>query len=170
MRERPVDEQLTKIVATIGPASSSVDQVRALIESGMNVARLNFSHGDRDTHAVVLTRVRDLAEQLGVPLAVPQDLAEPKVRVCPIAGGSVTLETGQAFVLTTAVVDGTRERARRVLRGAAGGGVGQRHSAPRGWRHRPARGERRRQRDPMPGDRGRTSGKPQGCQRSLRVA
>jgi pyruvate kinase len=111
MAAAPAGERRTKIVATIGPASSAPEELKGLIESGMDVVRLNFSHGDRGMHAAVLTRVRALAERLGVPLAVLQDLAGPKVRVGPIAGGSITLEAGQPFVLTTAPVDGTRERA-----------------------------------------------------------
>jgi pyruvate kinase len=88
MAAAPAGERRTKIVATIGPASSAPEQLKGLIESGMDVVRLNFSHGDRGMHAAVLTRVRALAERLGVPLAVLQDLAGPKVRVGPIAGAA----------------------------------------------------------------------------------
>jgi pyruvate kinase len=100
----------TKIVATIGPASSAPEQLQSLVESGMDVARINFSHGDRAAHAAVIARVRALGERLHVPVAILQDLAGPKIRVGPIAGGSIVLEAGQPFVLTTLPIEGTRER------------------------------------------------------------
>lgn len=100
----------TKIVGTIGPASASEAQLRALIEGGMNVARLNFSHGDREQHGAVLTRIRRLAEELGVPVAILEDLAGPKVRLGTFAEGWVELEAGRPFTLTTRPVEGSRDR------------------------------------------------------------
>jgi pyruvate kinase len=104
-------ERRTKIVCTIGPATSSRPQLRALIEAGMNVARLNFSHGEPAEHVAVIADVRALGRELDVPVAVLQDLAGPKVRIGELPGGSVELEPGGRFTLTTRSVEGSRERA-----------------------------------------------------------
>jgi pyruvate kinase len=77
----------------------------------MNVARLNFSHGEPAEHGAVLAEVRALGEELGVPAAVLQDLAGPKVRIGTLAQGSVELEPGRRFTLTTRPVEGSRDRA-----------------------------------------------------------
>ena len=100
----------TKIVCTIGPATTSDAALQALIDAGMNVARLNFAHGDHAQHGAVLARLRALAERLEAPVAVLQDLAGPKVRVGIIAGGSITLEGGHPLVLTTNRVEGDTQR------------------------------------------------------------
>jgi pyruvate kinase len=81
MNDIPGIERRTKIVCTIGPATSSLAQLRALLERGMNVARLNFSHGAPAEHGAVLAGIRALGEELDVPTAVLQDLAGPKVRI-----------------------------------------------------------------------------------------
>jgi pyruvate kinase len=104
-------ERRTKIVCTIGPASSPRPQLRALIEAGMNVARLNFSHGEPAEHVAVLTDVRALARELDVSVAVLQDLAGPKVRIGTLPGGGVELVPGGTFTLTTRPVEGSRESA-----------------------------------------------------------
>jgi pyruvate kinase len=97
----------SKIVCTIGPASRSEEQLHALIQAGADVVRLNFSHGTRDEHAQVIERVRRIAEQLNVPVAILQDLAGPKVRIGTFTSGSVTLTAGAPFTLTTQPVAGT---------------------------------------------------------------
>jgi pyruvate kinase len=104
-------DRRTKIVCTIGPASASEAQLRALVERGMNVARLNFSHGDHAGHGATLTRLRALAETLRVPVGILQDLAGPRVRVGTFPEGWVELEPAQSFVLTTRPVEGSGERA-----------------------------------------------------------
>ena len=71
----------TKIVCTLGPATSSPERVRALVEGGMNVARINMSHGDHEGHAAVIEHLRAAAEESGRPLAILADLAGPKIRV-----------------------------------------------------------------------------------------
>lgn len=91
----------TKIVCTIGPASSSREVLRALIEAGMDVARLNFSHGSHESHQIVIRRVREISRELNRSVAIMQDLQGPRVRVGEIAGGQVTLETGHRFTFTT---------------------------------------------------------------------
>ena len=110
MKDIPGIERRTKIVCTIGPATSSRTQLRSLLERGMNVARLNFSHGEPAEHAAVLAGIRALNEELDVPAAILQDLAGPKVRIGTLAHGSVELEPGSRFTLTTHPVEGSRDR------------------------------------------------------------
>ncbi len=100
----------TKIVCTIGPASQSPDVLRRLIESGMNVARLNFSHGDHDFHRRVFEEIRNLSESLKEPVAILQDLAGPKIRIGPIQGGQITIDTGSTLILTGRKVKGNSRR------------------------------------------------------------
>jgi pyruvate kinase len=104
----------TRIVCTIGPASSSTEQLERLVTAGMDVARLNFSHGSHAEHAEVIRRVRDGEERWGRPIAILQDLQGPKIRLGtfgPGGGGRVDLEPGQPFTLSTRPVVGTVERA-----------------------------------------------------------
>ena len=91
----------TKIVCTIGPASSSPEVMRALVRAGMNVARINFSHGDRATHARSISTLRQIAEQEGRLVAIMADLQGPKLRVGEIAGGAVELRKGEIVTLTS---------------------------------------------------------------------
>ena len=97
-----------KIVCTIGPASREPHLLRALAGAGMDVARLNFSHGTHDEHARVIADLRRLEEDLGRPIAILQDLQGPKIRIGLIDGESVRLEPGAAFTITTAPVRGDR--------------------------------------------------------------
>jgi pyruvate kinase len=96
----------TKIVCTIGPASRSPETLERLARAGMDVARLNFSHGTQAEHAEVIQTIRGLADRIGRPLAILQDLAGIKIRIGDIAGGDVRLETDSAFTLTTRRVPG----------------------------------------------------------------
>ena len=99
----------TKIVCTIGPASRSAETLEQLIRAGMDVARLNFSHGTQAEHLEVITTVRDIAARLGRPVAILQDLAGLKIRVGEIASGAVTLDAGAPFTLTTRQILGSRQ-------------------------------------------------------------
>jgi pyruvate kinase len=99
-----------KIVATIGPASRAPDNLRALLEAGMDVARLNFSHGSHDDHRQVYADLRRLSEEIGRPLAILQDLQGPKIRIGTLNGGSVHLDAGAAVTLTTEPADGDAQR------------------------------------------------------------
>lgn len=104
----------TKIVCTIGPSSSDVATLDRLVSSGMDVARLNFSHGTHAEHAEVIRKIREAEARWGRPIAVLQDLQGPKIRLGTFgaAGGErVDLEPGQRFALVAAPVAGTRERA-----------------------------------------------------------
>lgn len=96
----------TKIVCTIGPASSSPAILDRLVRAGMDVARLNFSHGTHSDHAEVVRRIRDGEARWGKPIAILQDLQGPKPRLGCFEGGSVRLDTGSGFTLTTRPVTG----------------------------------------------------------------
>lgn len=96
----------TKIVCTIGPATRSPENLRHLVLAGMNVARLNFSHGTHAQHAEVVVSLREIAADLGVPLAILQDLSGPKVRVGTVAGEGVVLVPGAEITLTMDDVPG----------------------------------------------------------------
>lgn len=101
---------LTKIVCTIGPASRSPEVIRALILNGMNVARLNFSHGNHTEHQEQIRVIRTASTELNQPVAILQDLGGPKIRVGAVPDPGVRLEAGQRFVLTNQEVAGSSER------------------------------------------------------------
>jgi pyruvate kinase len=90
----------TKIVATIGPATHSPEKIRALIEGGMNVARLNFSHGDYTHHAQVIQWIREISLELRTPVTILQDLQGPKIRVGKFEGGKIYLTVGELVTVT----------------------------------------------------------------------
>lgn len=90
----------TKIVATVGPATSSPEAIERLLQAGVNVFRLNFSHGSHDVHRESAGHIRTIAERLGVTVGILQDLQGPKIRVARFAAGEVTLEDGARFDLT----------------------------------------------------------------------
>ncbi|MFN2370197.1 MAG: pyruvate kinase [Candidatus Krumholzibacteriia bacterium] len=97
----------TKIICTIGPASRSPEVLEKLIQAGMNVCRLNFSHGNHEEHAALIRHIRAASAKLAVPVAILQDLAGPKIRTGAIAGGgTVTLVPGARLVLTNRSVPG----------------------------------------------------------------
>ncbi|MEA2398458.1 MAG: pyruvate kinase [Thermoleophilaceae bacterium] len=100
----------TKIVATIGPASREPDVLDRMIEAGMDVARLNFAHGNVDEHAETVALVRAAAERAGREVAVLQDIPGPKLRIGPVADDVVRLEVGSTVVLTSEQIEGTSER------------------------------------------------------------
>lgn len=91
----------TKIVCTIGPATSSPERLRQLMEAGMDVARLNFSHGTHESHAQVIERIRQISKQLDKPVAILQDLCGPKLRLGSLPEEGVPVENGKnvRFVL-----------------------------------------------------------------------
>ncbi len=100
----------TKIVATIGPASESVEVMRAMIRAGMNVARLNFSHGDFAGHERVIANLRTAAASVGSRVAIMADLPGPKMRVGNFGVDKIELESGDRFTLTTEDVVGDKQR------------------------------------------------------------
>lgn len=91
----------TKIVATIGPASQSEETIRSLLLAGVDIARLNFSHGSHADHAIVYQRLRETAKKLGRSIGILQDLQGPKIRTGNIKNGGVEIKQGQSLVLTT---------------------------------------------------------------------
>jgi pyruvate kinase len=96
----------TKIVCTIGPASESNDVLESLILAGMNLARLNFSHGSHQDQARRIRTIREVSARLSIPVAIVQDLPGPKIRTGRLKSKHVTLKEGSDFVLTTRHVDG----------------------------------------------------------------
>src|SRR5438067_13868240 len=99
----------TKIVCTIGPASSERHMLERMMRAGMDVARLNFSHGTHESHGAVIARLRELSERHERPLAILQDLSGAKVRLGKItgaSGGKEQLKRGQCIRLATEPVPG----------------------------------------------------------------
>ncbi len=100
--EAPRDwDRRTSIVATLGPASSGPGRIRELIEAGVDVVRLNFSHGTADEHARIFEAVRKAEDQVGKPVAIMQDLAGPKLRVGDLRGGKLHLREGERLTIGT---------------------------------------------------------------------
>ncbi|MES9971781.1 MAG: pyruvate kinase [Candidatus Thiodiazotropha sp.] len=99
-----------KIIATIGPASDSEEVMQQLLLSGMNIARLNFSHGDFATHLENIHKLRRASEKTGRRLAIMADLPGPKMRIGEIPQGPVELEIGERLVLTTEEIAGDAQR------------------------------------------------------------
>jgi pyruvate kinase len=101
----------TKIVCTLGPASSDFETIRSLIDAGMDVARLNFSHGTHDEHAERIERIREASRAEGRTVTILQDLQGPKIRVGKIENDSVLLHEGDELVVTTEPMEeGTAEK------------------------------------------------------------
>jgi pyruvate kinase len=94
-------QRRVKIICTLGPASSDLDTIRKLAKAGMNVARLNFSHGEHASHRDLFLNVRKVAKELGQPIAILMDLQGPKIRVRRFKDNQAKLKKGQPFVLTT---------------------------------------------------------------------
>jgi len=96
-----VTNRRTRIVATLGPATDKRERIAELLKAGVNVFRVNFSHGDQELHRQTILNIRAVSEELGLPVGILQDLQGPKIRVMRFAEGEVTLEEGAAFDLTT---------------------------------------------------------------------
>jgi pyruvate kinase len=105
------DSRRVKIVCTLGPATDNYEGVLRLAQSGMDVARFNFSHGTHDDHRKRFDWVRQASAECGKPIAVLQDLQGPKIRVRQFVAGQVELKAGAAFMLTVRDVEGTSEQA-----------------------------------------------------------
>src|ERR671936_1136409 len=100
----------TKIVATIGPASRSLDVLERMIRAGMDVARLNFAHETPEEHAETVGIIRDAAQRAGREVAILQDVPGPKLRIGPVQGGVTELGTGTRVVLTPERIEGNAQR------------------------------------------------------------
>ena len=94
-----IEMKRTKIVATMGPASNSEAQLVKLINAGMNVARLNFSHGEHQVHGETIQRVRKVDAELGTYTALLADLQGPKLRIGALEGDAIDLENGAELVI-----------------------------------------------------------------------
>ncbi|PIQ25862.1 pyruvate kinase [bacterium (Candidatus Blackallbacteria) CG17_big_fil_post_rev_8_21_14_2_50_48_46] len=101
----------TKIVATLGPATANPDMIEALIRQGVNVFRLNFSHGSHEDHLVTLNTIRSISQEKELNVAVLQDLQGPKIRIGEVENGEVELIDGSLFCITTETCVATAERA-----------------------------------------------------------
>jgi pyruvate kinase len=104
-------ERFAKIVCTIGPASAAEGIIEQMVRAGMDVARLNFSHGSHSEHRQAIERIRSVEIRIGKPIAILQDLQGPKIRLGTFVDGGVALRRGDPFVLTTETVRGTAARA-----------------------------------------------------------
>lgn len=100
----------TKIVCTIGPASESVDKLVQLIEAGMNVSRLNFSHGNHEEHAARIKNIREAAEKTGKKVGILLDTKGPEIRTNDMENGAIELTTGQECIVSMTEVLGTAEK------------------------------------------------------------
>ena len=100
----------TKVVATIGPASSSKEMLKNLIQEGVDVCRLNFSHGSHKDHIEVIKTIREIIEEINYPIAILADLQGPKIRVGTVKNNGVQLVAGSELIMTTQKVEGTTKK------------------------------------------------------------
>ncbi|MBY6050935.1 pyruvate kinase [Cytobacillus firmus] len=100
----------TKIVCTIGPASESVEKLTQLIEAGMNVARLNFSHGDFEEHGQRIQNIREASEKTGKTVAILLDTKGPEIRTNNMVDGAIELRAGENIIISMNEVEGTAEK------------------------------------------------------------
>ncbi|MDQ4119177.1 MAG: pyruvate kinase [Actinomycetota bacterium] len=107
----------TKIVCTIGPATATPDRIRDLIDAGMDVARLNFSHGDHSDHERVYTMIREASDEAGRAVGILADLQGPKIRLGRFADGPTEWKTGEEVRITVADVPGTHDRVSTTYKG-----------------------------------------------------
>ena len=118
-------EKQTKIVCTIGPSCEDVETLEKMVRAGMNVARLNFSHGTYENHAMLIKNIREVAEKTGEPVAILQDLSGPKIRIEKVAEEGINLVEGAEVIFSTdsedkdAIIVGYKELHRFIKKGEA---------------------------------------------------
>ena len=100
----------TKIVCTLGPSTDKEDVLRNLMKNGMNVARMNFSHGTHEEQKARLDMIKKLREELNLPVAALLDTKGPEIRIGDVEGGKLELKPGQEFTLTTEEMLGTEKK------------------------------------------------------------
>jgi len=100
----------TKIIATVGPVSSTAETLKSLAEAGVDVFRINFSHGDEESRDQFFQTIRQVESELGKPLAICGDLCGPKIRVGVINGGKVQLQEGDEIIIQRETIDGSADR------------------------------------------------------------
>ncbi len=96
----------TKIVCTLGPASDTEEIIAAMAEAGMNVARINFSHGTHEDHAKKITMIKHVRESKGIALPIMLDTKGPEFRIGVFKNGKINLATGDAFTFTSEDIEG----------------------------------------------------------------
>jgi pyruvate kinase len=109
-----------KIVATLGPATETTERITSLIEAGLDVVRLNLSHGSLDTHSTIYERVRSAARATGRNVGILADLQGPKIRLGEFSAGEVELSPGADFIITTDDIPGDQRRASTTYKGLPG--------------------------------------------------
>ena len=109
MNQYGINSKRTKIVATLGPSSQQRETIREMIISGLNVARINFSHGEHETHGQVIDIVREEAEKAGTVIAILADIQGPKIRLGKVAE-PISVEKGDRVEFTLEEVDGSEGR------------------------------------------------------------
>ena len=100
----------TKIVCTIGPASESIEKLEQLMEAGMNVARLNFSHGNHEEHAARIKNIREAAKKTGKNIGILLDTKGPEIRTHNMVNGTIELTAGTSSIISMKEVEGTPEK------------------------------------------------------------
>src|SRR6266545_2243612 len=108
-----------KIVCTLGPASRDPEVIRALLEAGMDVARLNFSHGTHEEHAALYHAVRAASDAAGRAVGILADLQGPKIRLGTFAGGKAEWRVGDTVRITVEDIEGTHDRVSTTYKGLA---------------------------------------------------
>ena len=109
-----------KIVCTLGPATSTPEQIRDLVAAGMDVARLNLSHGSYEDHKLTYDAVRAATDELGHAVGVLVDLQGPKIRTGRFSGGPIQLAPGDVFTITNREIDGTQTEVGTTYKGLPG--------------------------------------------------
>src|ERR1700676_1818094 len=163
-RTAPVTDTLrsmrrTKIVATIGPASREPETLLRMVEAGMDVARLNYSHGTLDEHRQTVRGVRDAAGRAGRPVAILLDLPGPKLRIGPLREDIVELKPGERLTFSCGGEE-TLGDARHMITSWAGRGGAPAHGAPGGG----GGGRKKRRPPPFPSRGGRGGCAPLTCE------
>ncbi len=100
----------TKIIATVGPACNSKEMLAQLVQAGVNVFRLNFSHGSHSVHKQVIQNIREINEELGTYVTILQDLQGPKIRTNEVENGEIFVEEGETLIITSEDLMGTKEK------------------------------------------------------------
>ena len=119
-----------KIVCTLGPAVSTPEKIRELVDAGMDVARLNLSHGEYAEHERIYKEIRRASDETGHAVGVLVDLQGPNIRTGRFSSGPVSLANGDTFTITTREVDGTQDEVGTTYKGLPGD-VRPRHAAAR---------------------------------------
>src|SRR5262245_58155387 len=109
MNVAPRENLRTKVVATLGPATSEPGRLEALLETGVDVCRLNFSHGSHESHKPTLDRIRSWSAAHDRPVAVLGDLCGPKIRLNTVRGGEISLQAGDSVRFVRGDAECTRD-------------------------------------------------------------